>query len=367
MRARAFPGGSALMLAAATLVAGCQDRAVEPARPATQVKIQTVALMDYAPTVALTGEIKARFQADLSFRVSGRVTERLVDIGSHVIAGQVLARLDPSEQQADLAAAQASVKAAEGQVRQANSAFERQKTLLGQGFTTRREHDQAEAALRTAQGSLDAARAQLGTAEEALSYTTLKAGADGIITARMAEIGQIAQAAQAMFTLAQDGPRDAVFQVQQAAFFRQPEAADVTIALVGDPAVRASGTVREISPTVDLRTGTVRVILTVANTPDAMTLGASVVGSARLKGRRAAILPWGALTSDGGRPAVFVVDPATRIASLRPVTVLAYETGTVILSSGLSAGDLVVTDGLKLLRPDETVAIAENSPSGAGQ
>ncbi|WP_246088399.1 efflux RND transporter periplasmic adaptor subunit [Phreatobacter stygius] len=362
---RVASGRLAVVLGLASVVAACQDRAAEPARPAAQVKVETVALTDYAPVVSLTGEIKARFQADLSFRVSGRITERSVDVGAHVTADQVLARLDPQEQQADVDAAQASVRAAEAQVRQASSAFDRQKTLLGQGFTTRREHDQAEAALRTAQGSLDAARAQLATAQEALSYTALKAGAAGIITARNAEVGQVAQAAQAMFTLAHDGPRDAVFQVHESAFFQQPEDAPVSLALVSDPTVRTTGTVREISPTVDARTGTVRVTITVDRTPDAMALGAAVSGTARLRPRRVVILPWSALASDSGRTAVFVVDPASKVAALRPVTVLAYETGKVIISAGLTAGELAVTDGTKLLRPDEVVAMVPSNTSGA--
>ncbi|MBN8942199.1 MAG: efflux RND transporter periplasmic adaptor subunit [Rhizobiales bacterium] len=362
---RAAIGRLVLALGLGSAVGACQDRAVEPAKPAAQVKVEAVAFTDYSPAVSLTGEIRARFQADLSFRVSGRITERNVDVGAHVTADQILARLDPQEQQADVDAAQASVRAAEAQVRQAASAFERQKTLLGQGFTTRRDHDQAEAALRTAQGSLDAARAQLATAQEALSYTGLRAGAAGIITARNAEVGQVAQAAQAMFTLAQDGPRDAVFQVHESAFLQQPENALIGLALVSDPSVRTTGKVREISPTVDARTGTVRVTITVNDTPDAMTLGTAISGTARLKSRHVVILPWSALASDSGRPAVYVVDAASKVAGLRQVTVLAYQTGKVVISAGLRPGDLVVTDGTKLLRPDEVVAMIQSGPSGA--
>ena len=162
-----------VLLAAAA--AGCSPDPLPEKAPAA-VKTQTVAYTDYSPRVELTGEIKAQVQSDLSFRVSGRVIERNVDVGAHVTPEQALAQLDPQEQEANVRSAEANVQAAEAQLRQATSTFERQRTLLAQGFTTRANYDQAEQAFRTAQGSLDSARAQLATAREQLSYTTLRAG-----------------------------------------------------------------------------------------------------------------------------------------------------------------------------------------------
>lgn len=120
--------------------------------------------------------------------MSGRVTERLVDVGAHVSAVEVLARIDPTEQQADLAGATASVSAAESQLRVATATFERQQTLLASDFTTRVTFDQAQEGLRTAEGSLEAARAQLGTAQDALTYTIFRAGVEGVITARNIDV-----------------------------------------------------------------------------------------------------------------------------------------------------------------------------------
>ena len=174
-------------------------------------------------------------------------------------ADQVLARLDPQQQQATVTAAEAAVQAAEAVLRQATSTYERQKALLAKGFTTKREHDQAEEAYRTAQASLDAAQAQLGTARDQLSYTVLRAGVPGVITARNAETGQVVQVAQSVFSIAQDGPRDAVFHVHESIFTHEPGDPAIELTLVSDPAVKAKGTVREVSPTVDESSGTVRV------------------------------------------------------------------------------------------------------------
>ena len=126
-----------------------------------------------------------------------------------------MARLDPAEQQADLDAATAAVAASESQLRVATATFERQRTLLSNGFTTRVAFDQAQEGLQSAEASLQDAKAQLGTAKEALGDTELRASAAGVITARKLEIGQVVHAAQSVFTLAQDGDRDAIFDVDE--------------------------------------------------------------------------------------------------------------------------------------------------------
>jgi RND family efflux transporter MFP subunit len=162
-------------------------------------------------------------------------------VGGHVEAGQVLARIDPAEQQADLDAAAAAVTAAESQLRVAQATFNRQNHLISTGFTTRVAYDQAQEGLRTAEGGLETAKAQLGTAKDALSYTELRVGAAGVIAARSLEIGQVVQAAQPVFTLALDGERDAVFDIDEAIFFGDFEGSQISLILVSDPAVTATG------------------------------------------------------------------------------------------------------------------------------
>ena len=337
---------------------GCGDPHAAAPKTPPLVRTQVVALTDYAPHVALTGEVKARVQTGLSFRVSGRISERLVDVGARVIPDQVLARIDPKEQNADVVSAEATVQSAEARVRQTATAFERQKTLIKDGFTTRREYDQAEGALRTAEGSLESAKAQLGTARDALSYTELRAGAAGVITARTAEVGQVAQAAQTMFTLAQDGPRDAVFYVYEAIFLQQSSPSTITLALVSDPSIIATGIVREVSPSTDTKSGTVRVKIAIDDPPPGFTLGALVSGSATTKAGQVVVLPWTALSTLAGRPAVWVVDPKSSAVSLKPVEVAAYETKNVVIDGGLEPGERVVTAGAKILRPNQIVALA---------
>ena len=130
-------------------LAACNDRSAAPVERAALVHTELVQPRDGQAASTLTGEVQARFSADLSFRVSGRVLERLVDVGAHVNAGDVLARLDPAEQQAELDAATAGVAAAESQLRVAKATFDRQTSLISSGFTTRVAYDQAQEQLRT--------------------------------------------------------------------------------------------------------------------------------------------------------------------------------------------------------------------------
>ncbi|RUX30713.1 efflux RND transporter periplasmic adaptor subunit [Mesorhizobium sp. M2A.F.Ca.ET.042.01.1.1] len=343
---------------AAISMSGCQKRQAAEKKLPVVVTTQTVALADYAPRTSLTGVIAARTLNNLSFRVGGRVAERLVDVGQHVDQGAVLARIDPQEQESDLRSAQADLDAAQAQLTQAEATYQRQKTLLSQGFTTRRDFDSADQALKVAQGSVDAAQSALANAKEDLSYTELKAAAAGVITARQVEAGQVVQAAQTVFTIAEDGDRDAVFNVHETLVAQTPPSPAVTITLLSDPQVRAVGKVREISPAVDTQSGSIRVKVGIPDTPAGMPLGAAVIGTVSAKPVRAILLPWQALTSAAGKPAVWIVEPSSKVVTETPVEVLAFDSGIIAVDKGLQEGQSVVTAGGQLLSPGQTVEIA---------
>ncbi|GLS32143.1 RND family efflux transporter, MFP subunit [Mesorhizobium albiziae] len=351
------------LILVSVLLAGCQRQEAEAPKPPILVRAVDVAFTDYSPTLSLTGVIAARTLNSLAFRVGGRVSERLVDVGQRVEKDTVLARLDPEAQQSDLRSAQADVAAAEAQLRQTTAAFDRQKTLLAQGFTTRRDYDLAEQAMRTSQASVDSANSELSTARENLSFTELRAGRAGIVTDRSVETGQVVQAAQTVFTIAEDGDRDAVFNVDEKLVDSGSAAPPVTIMLIADPTVTATGKVREVSPVVDQASGSVRVKVEVPNTPPAMPLGAPITGTVSAAPRKAVVLPWEALTSADGKPSVWIVDKNSKAVSPRLIDILSYDTGIVVVKSGLDAGQSVVTAGVQFLSPGQTVEIV----AGEGQ
>ena len=343
------------------LLAGCKQESATPAE-LLPVKVQAVKLVNYQPEVTLTGEVAARVQSDLSFRISGQVVERNVDVGAHVNAGDELARLDSKVQEADVAGAGAAVQAAEARLRQVTSVFNRQKDLLAQRFTTQREYDQAEQGQRSAQAQLDSAHAQLATARDQLAQTVLLAPSSGVITARHIEVGQVVQTSQAAFALAQDGPRDAVVNVQETLLAGGPyDGLEIEIALVDDHRIKARGEIREISPVVNA-TGGVRVKIGIAEVRPEMGLGSAVRLTAHAQPRQMAILPWSALYADGVRPAVWVVEPQSRTVALRPIEIEAYKNSDIVIRDGIRPGELVVTSGGQRLRPAQQVAFAEDKP-----
>lgn len=329
-----------------------EDQSAE--KPKRQVEAVQVKSSDTADQISITGEISARVQSDLSFRVSGRITERLVDVGEHVSNGQTLARIDPEEQKADLQVALATLQSAQAQQVQAQQAFDRQQSLLNTGVTTRAALDQAQEALLTAQGTVQSAQAQVDTARDALEQTELKADADGVITARNAEVGQVAQAAQLVFTLAHDGPRDVVINADESVLLGGEIQSDVMVrALSGGQPIKA--TVREVSPTIDTSTGTIRVKLALDADAD-IRLGSAVVATGRYKPTKTMQLPWSAMASVSGQPAVWIIDPKAGSVSLRRIEVADYANERFTVRSGLSEGETVVTNGTKFLTAGEVVA-----------
>ncbi|WP_237152240.1 efflux RND transporter periplasmic adaptor subunit [Oryzibacter oryziterrae] len=321
------------------------------------MQVQKVQASAYTPRFVLTGEVVARSQSDLAFRVGGQVINRKVDVGDHVAAGDLLASLDPKIQEADVAAAAAALQAADVRLRQVNANFERQKALLEQGFTTRRDFDNALQECRSAEAMLAGAQAQLAITRDVLSQTTLKAPAAGTITARFMEVGQVAQPSQPAFVLALDGPRDVVVDVQEAALVAGIRDS-IHVALLSNPSVTAKAEIREISPTVSA-TGAVRIKLALKETPPGMVLGTAVRVTAQAAPRSLFIVPSSALTSIAGKAAVWVVDQPGGTVALRPVEIDVYSNSGLVIAKGLAANDLVVTAGTQLLHPDQKVTFTE--------
>lgn len=326
----------------------------EPAaKDARHVEAVVVKLSEVQGQIATSGEINARIQSDLSFRTSGRIIQRLVDVGDRVKNGQILARIEDEEQKAELQVAIANLNSAQALFTQAQQAFARQRNLFATGVTTQATVDDAQEAILTAQASVQSAQAQVDTSRDALRQTDLKADADGVITARNAEVGQVAQAAQAVFTLAYDGPRDAVINADESAVLGREieDVADVTL-LSGGGTFKAR--LREVSPAIDTTTGTIRVKLGLEGGREA-PLGSSVVVIARYKPRAVIELPWSAMASSNGNPAVWLIDPKTRTVQLHPVKVDAYASGHFEVASGLNVDDIVVSNGTKFLSDGDVV------------
>jgi RND family efflux transporter MFP subunit len=339
---------------AGVAIAGCGKQKVAEPKGPVPVQVETVRLQPWARTVTLTGEIRARVQSDLAFRVAGRIASRHVDVGDHVERGRTLATLEPRLQIADVGSAEAGVEAAKAALEKARADFRRQKELMNKGFTRRSTFDDAKEALASARAGLESATARRDTAKDSQDQTVLIAESSGIITARQAEVGQVVAAAQPIFSIALDGERDAVFDLYED-LIANKASPKIRVELLANRSVAAMGSVREVAPIIDPATNTVRVKVGLEKTPAEMALGAAVAGTGRFAPRDLVILPWTALSSAESTPTVWVVDRLTNNVTSRAVTIMAYRTGEVVVASGLKAGEIVVTVGGQLLWPGANV------------
>lgn len=342
----------------ATTVAGCKKQ-VPPAPEARPVRTITIEQGAAGETISLTGQVRAKDNESLAFRIDGRLIERPVNMGDELKPGQLVGRLNPQNQVDAVRVAEAQLSAAQARLTEAQKTFWRQQELLKNGWTPRAQFDNAQQALLSAQAMVDTNKALLREAQEQLSYTALYADAPGAVTAVGAEPGEVVHAGQMVAQVARKGGRDAVFDVPEQLLRTSPRDPVVEIALTNDPTVKATGRVREVAPQANAATRTFEVKVGLIDPPAAMRLGSTVTGSIRLAPPPGVEVPASALTEADGHPAVWVVDPHKQTVSLRAVTVLRYDAATVVISKGLERGDIVVTAGAQVLRPGQPVRLME--------
>lgn len=356
---------AARCLGAALLAIGLAacDGGPPPAPPEIRpVRVATVERSAGGEVVSLTGTIQAETEVNLAFRIDGRMTERLVNVGDVVRAGQVVARLNRDNEENNLRAARAQLAAARAQLNEAANNYWRQSELLRDGWTTRVRYDQAAQARQTAQAAVDAATAQVGIAETRLSYTELVSDVDGRVTARGAEPGEVVQPGRMIVQIARDEGRDAVFDVPPTLKDQAPANPIIEVFLTTDPSVRTTGRVREVAPRADPVTGTFQVRVGLSNPPAAMRLGSTVTGRMTLGASAGFAIPASALVRTERQPAVWVVDPQAQTVALRTVELVRHDAGHVVVGQGLEPGEVIVTAGVQALRPGQKVRLL-----GAGQ
>ena len=346
-----------IILAIPTLLAACQ-REPETAAPAARpVRTITVEKSKAGVPLSFTGRVEAEDEVSLAFRISGRLLESNGKLGDRIQGGQVMARLESQNELNTLRQARAGLAAAQGQLTQASNHFDRQETLLAQGWTTRANFDAATQARQTAQSQVDAAEAQLKTAHDLVSFTELQADAPGVITATGPSAGEVVQAGQMIFRLARKDGRDAVFDVPAQLIRSAPSEPEITVSLTDDPTVTARGRVREVAAQANPVTRTFEVKVGLTDPPPAMRLGATVTGRLETDAVPIIGIPATALTRFNQEPAVWIVDPASRTVSIRNVDVLRFEQAQVVVSRGLDTGEIIVTAGVQALHPGQKIRL----------
>jgi RND family efflux transporter MFP subunit len=344
-----------LPILVALLVAPAVLRAAEPPRP---VRVQTVEMTSSEVSLTYSGTVQARVLADLGFRVAGKVVDRPVNIGDFVKAGQVIAKLDPTDLSLNHEADEQAVAAARASAVNTRAEFERYGKM-GQKSAAflPSEFDKRQAAMLSAEAKLAQAERQLALASDQLSYTTLRADADGLITALPAQVGQVMTAGQTVASIAYAAETEVLVDVPENRLADVRATSDIAVTLWSSPGEKLRGRLREIGALADPASRTFAVRITLLDRPHNLALGmTAAVRFTHPAGAPVAVLPATAIADQGGHPAVWVLDPQRERAALRPVQVAAYRAdGTVAIASGLASGDKVVTAGKLQLDPDMPV------------
>ncbi|HEY8906083.1 MAG TPA: efflux RND transporter periplasmic adaptor subunit [Rhodoferax sp.] len=355
--------GLSLTIALVSLLLACSKPAV-PEEPIRAVKVMTVGLQPVAFGLEYAAEVRARVQSSLGFRVGGKLIARTTELGQRVKAGQVLAQLDPQDLKLAADAARSQVAAARTNRDLAAADFKRYQALKEQNFISAAELERRDATLKAAQAQLDAAQSQLSAQANQAGYANLLADRPGVVTAVLAEVGQVVAAGSPVVQVAQDGPRDVVFVV--------PEDKVAAIKPGSTVAVRVwAGTqpqtavVREVAASADPVTRTFAVKAALPTT-SGLVLGRTVSvlpAGLQRSGLQVIKLPTTALRQEGQSTVVWVLDTATMTVKLQPIQVATADGNDVVVASGLTPGMQVVTAGVHVLTPGQKVMIYKKNQS----
>jgi multidrug efflux system membrane fusion protein len=348
----------AVPVSLAFLLSACGHEEPTPVavRPAMVVKPQPSAqAMDSYP-----GEVRARFEPDLAFRIGGKVSRRLVEEGQRVKANQALAELDPEDVRLQLEASRAQVAAAEANLSLVKAERDRYKTLMERQMVSRSQYDNAENLYRSGAARVKQIKAEFDVASNQASYSVLRAPQDGVVARRSVEVGQVVSAGQTVFTLATDGEREVLISLPEQGFGRFKIGQPVSVELWSQPDQRFSGRIRELSPAADpkSRTFAARVAFTAGSVP--AELGQSARVFIQTAENAPLTVPLSALTAENGATFVWVVKPDNTLRKV-PVRVGAFGEKTVPVLEGLSANDWVVAAGVHVLLDGQQVRPVDRS------
>jgi len=354
------------IVVAALGLAGCsQEKAEvvqEVVRPVKVVEIgeaQTTRQLDYS------GSVRARTEMNLGFRIAGKVTERLVDIGQHVNAGDVLARVDSSDYELSVKSAQASLDAAERQVETVDLAKNRAEQLYAKNFAPKSQLDQATLTYDQAVATRDAARSTLAQAQNQVHYTDLKASRAGIVTAVSADVGQVVGAGTPVMTVAVDGEKEVSIAVPEMDIAGFRPGKEVKASFWSDEGLTLDGKVREVAGSADPQSRTFAVRVSLPNDPRVLLgMTANVEATVGSKAQLVSI-PLTAMAEKDGKQIVWTVDRASDTVHPRPIKVANFTADGVSVADGLKQGDVVVAAGTQFMTENLKVKLSGDAQQSA--
>ncbi len=342
-----------LLFVLTLILSACGKEAAPPATLERPALTMMVGVVGDDPGNFYSGEIRARHETVLGFRLGGKIIERTAEVGDKVKTGQLLARLDAADTGLQESAASAQYRLAEDEVK-------RYRELRDKGFVSQSALDAKETALK-------AAAAQAGLARNQAAYTSLLSDRSGVISATLAEVGQVVSAGQAVIRVAQDGEREVSIAIPESRYssIRVGMHAQIEVGSSENKAQTITGRVREISPAADpaSRTYPARVSFDAGNENVALGMTARVRLSAAAKSATqnpgGYLVPLTAIFQQNDKAAVWIV-AADHSVSLRPVVVAAYRDDGALIGSGIAAGERIVSAGVHKLTAGDKIQVIEN-------
>lgn len=363
---RQIPPVPIVALLTAALLSACSKPA-EKAEDIRPVRAIVLASSDVDVNAEFSGEVRARVESRLGFRVGGKIVSRKVDVGSLVKHGQVLMQLDPQDLQLAQAQALAGLRAAETNRDLARSELKRYQELRSKNFVSQAVLDTKESAFKAAQASVDSAQAAYHGQSNQAGYASLTADIDGVVTAVDAEVGQVVAPGTPVVRVAKAGEKEIVIGLPEDKVETLRKVSDVQVRLWADPKKVVAGKIREISPVADPSTRTYTVKVAIPDSLSEAKLGMTAVVQFASKTPVPLIrVPLTALYYEKAVTSVWVVENG--VVKLVPVTIGGAAGNELVLSNGVKPGQTVVTAGVNLLKPGQKVKIlgAEGPAKGQG-
>jgi RND family efflux transporter MFP subunit len=321
------------------------------------VQVQQVAFRTDNASREFVGVVRARHETDLGFRVAGKITDRIVNAGDRVRIGDLIARLDPEDLRLQVASAEAEISAAKSNFAQASSDEERFTSLKARGYAAVADYERKKSARDEAESRLERARRSLDLARNQLTYAELRADADGVITATLAEPGQVVAIGQAVVRLAQQGEMEAAVALPET-WLTEARQSRASVRLWSGPAQSFTARLRELTPQADPSTRTYAARFNIEQPDDSVVLGMTAILTLSHPAPAVAKLPLAAVLDRGTGPAVYVVDKAGML-ELRRVEVASFTGDAALLTAGVHGGERVVTLGVQKLGAGQKVRVVE--------
>ncbi|WP_113167111.1 efflux RND transporter periplasmic adaptor subunit [Hyphomicrobiales bacterium] len=351
--------GVAVAAALLSLAACSEEKKAEAPEIVRPVKVTQIGAPDEGRKLVYSGSVRARTEMNLGFRVAGKITERLVDVGDRVTPGEVLARIDSTDYKLDLGSAEADLASATKQVEISGLALRRAETLAAKDVTSKSQLEQAQLSSEQALAQRDSAQSALEKARNQVAYSELKSDRDGIVTAVSADRGQVVSTGTSVVTVAVDGEKEVQIAVPEmdVSHFKPGDGVKARIWSSADLVI--DGKVREVAQSADAQSRTFAVRVSLPADPKILLGMTASIETFAGNAVKAFAIPLAALSKKGDQPIVWVVDRGKGIVASRPVKVADFSDDGVRISEGLAEGDLIVSAGTQFMKDDMKVKLPE--------